>query len=55
VKPVKYTDLRYPLGYITAEKSREPGYLQKRFEEIRERQKEAAADRPKVVIQRRFK
>ncbi len=54
MKEPKYTDLRYPLGYVTAEKSREPGYLQKRFEEIRERQKQEAAQRLKNVIQRRF-
>jgi hypothetical protein len=54
VKPPKYTDVRYPLGYVTAEKSREPGYLQKRFEEIRE-QKQEATNRLKNVISRRFK
>jgi hypothetical protein len=55
VKSPKYTDVRYPLGYVTAEKSREPGYLQKRFEEIRERQKQEATNRLKNVISRRFK
>jgi hypothetical protein len=56
MKSPKYTDVRYPLGYVTAEKSREPGYLQKRFQEIREKQKEEAAARLRNVISnRRFK
>jgi gamma-glutamyltranspeptidase len=42
--------------YVPAEKTKEPGYLSKRFQEIREKQKEEAAARLRNVISnRRFK
>lgn len=42
--------------YVPAEKTKEPGYLSKRFQEIRQKQKEEAAARLRNVISnRRFK
>lgn len=53
----RYTDkTKYPNGYTTAQGSREPGYLAKRFKEIAERQRQEAASRLKnVIANRRFK
>jgi hypothetical protein len=53
----KYTDKdRYRSGYATSQQSREPGYLQKRFSEIAERQRQELAARLKnVIANRRFK
>jgi hypothetical protein len=52
----KYTDAdqrRFSLPYVPAAEQGE-SYLQKRFAEIRERQKTDAAARLKNVIQRKF-
>ena len=47
---IKFTDLhRWPTGYADANRTNEPGYLQRRFQEIRERQeKERVAKAAKV-------
>jgi hypothetical protein len=52
----RYTDKhRYPLGYVPSSEMGE-GYLQRRFKEIAERQKQDAAARLKnVIANRRFK
>lgn len=49
MKP-KYTDMhRWPNGYCDAERTKEPGYLKRRFQEIRDRQElEAQAKAAKV-------
>lgn len=37
---IRFTDLhRWPTGYSDAERTKEPGYLQRKFQEIRDRQK----------------
>lgn len=47
---IKFTDMhRWQTGYADANRTNEPGYLAKRFQEIRERQKlEAEAKAAKV-------
>ncbi len=47
---IKFTDMhRWPTGYADANRTKEPGYLQRRFQEIRERQAmEAEAKAAKV-------